>query len=103
MERLLHNIEGSLKRANPRYHIAELKFVVCNKGQDFVKKKEAFLKENPFIKIDVPYRYRKCQYPGGKIVLQWHDDKDPFQRVYDVGDRLLVQQIMKQSRSNWLS
>ncbi|CAH2070114.1 unnamed protein product [Thlaspi arvense] len=39
MERLLPNIEGSLKRADPRYHITELKFVVCNKGHDFVKMK----------------------------------------------------------------
>ncbi|CAH2070121.1 unnamed protein product [Thlaspi arvense] len=99
MERLLPNIEGSFKRADLRYHIADLKFSVCNKGHDFIKKKGAYLKENHFIKIDVPYRYRKCQYPGCKTVLQLHDDKKPFQRAYDVGDRLLVQQIMKQSRS----
>ncbi|CAH2070115.1 unnamed protein product [Thlaspi arvense] len=78
MERLLHNIEGSFKRADLRYHIADLKFSVCNKGHDFIKKKGAYLKENHFIKIDVPYRYRKCQYPGYKTVLQLHDDKKSF-------------------------
>ncbi|CAH2070126.1 unnamed protein product [Thlaspi arvense] len=100
MERLLHNIEGSLKRVDLRYNIAELKFVFCNKGQYFDKKKVAYLKENHFIKIDVPYCYRRFQYPGCKTVLQWHDDTDPFQRAYVVGDRLLVQQIMKQSRAD---
>ncbi|AEE84930.1 hypothetical protein [Arabidopsis thaliana] len=95
VDNLINNIEASVRTADPRYHLAQRKVLVGHENLDFIKENEKSLQVQGFRLIKPPYRERKCVICDGSVQTSRHK-RYPYERPYDVADRLILQELLVQ-------
>ncbi|XP_010417876.1 PREDICTED: uncharacterized protein LOC104703544 [Camelina sativa] len=100
---MINNITLSLQRLDPRYHIVK-KVLVGNLNVKFIKKNRTDLRNQSFIFIGAPHRVRVCSIPDCNVIVQESTNKRyPYERQYDVVDRIILGEILNHILGNELS
>lgn len=99
--RMMHNISGSLKQLDPRYHIVE-KVMVGNQNLGFIKDNRNYFHRQKFVLIDAPHRERICPPPCGVVVQPSWNQRYPYERPYDAADRIILGVILDRALENRL-
>ncbi|CAA7031536.1 unnamed protein product [Microthlaspi erraticum] len=89
------NLENSLTTLDRRYYLSRTKLLVGNLNLDYIIPYHHELRsDHGCVLVNAPHRFRYCGELGCNNVVQhsWNPPR-PFERPYDVADRIMLQQV----------
>ncbi|CAA7031529.1 unnamed protein product [Microthlaspi erraticum] len=91
------NVEASLQLLDRRYRLSDTHLLVGNLNLPFIQPYQHQLaNEMHCILVDAPHRYRYCAAPACPNIVQPSSNPSlPFERPYDVAERIMLQQVKR--------